>query len=264
MRSQFVAQLLLPIKIAIQEVEGDVVPISVVPRVWQVLRFRLQRVADQMCNSSLLNSSEIAELMSCVDKRIEMNQKTVHSAAALLDPRFQSLDLGMSDESVAAAENLIITLARDQKIEQVHILDDLAQYRARQGPYCATARSHIWSHASSFQIDPCMWWCSYAMGRPLFKIATILLSLPCTTAAVERGNKAYSLQKTKKRNRLTDERSATLTSISFNLTLNTDTTEPGTGGHRKVKLYHALMMPTSADDNASKARLIYDYFNILV
>lgn len=35
------AQLLLPFKNAIQEVEGDVVPISVVPRVRQVLRFRL-------------------------------------------------------------------------------------------------------------------------------------------------------------------------------------------------------------------------------
>lgn len=263
MRSQFVAQLLLPIKNAIQEVEGDVVPVSIVPRVWQVLRFRLQGVADQMYNSSLINSSEIAELMSCVDKRIEMNQKAVHCAAALLDPRFQGLDLGMSDECVAAAENLIITLAQNQQIEQVHILDDLAKYRARQGPYCATARSHIWSHASSFQLDPCMWWSSYAMGRPLFKVATILLSLPCTTAAVERGNKAYSLQKTKKRNRLTDERSATLTSISYNLTFNTDT-ESGTGRHRKAKLYHALMMPTSADDDASQARLIYDYSNKLL
>jgi hypothetical protein len=103
----------------------------------------------------------------------------------------------MGDESVAAAENLIITLDENQQIEQVHTLDDLAKYRVRQGPYCATARSHIWSHAeSSFQMDPCMWWSSYAMVRPLFKVATILLSVPCTTAAVERGNKAYLLQKT--------------------------------------------------------------------
>jgi hypothetical protein len=67
------------------------------------------------------------------------------------------------------------------------------------------------------------------MGSSLFKVATIRLSLPCTTAAVEGGNKAYSPQKTKKRYRLTDERSATLTNIFYNLTLNTDTNQPGTG-----------------------------------
>ena len=79
--------------------------------------------------------------MSCVDKRIEVNQKTVHSAATLLDRRFQGLDLEISDESVPAAENLIITLAQNQQIEQVYILDDLAKYRARQGPYCAVLYS---------------------------------------------------------------------------------------------------------------------------
>jgi hypothetical protein len=107
------------------------VPTSIAPRIWQVLRFRLKGVADQMCNNSLINASKIAELMTCVDERTEMNQKTIRSAAALLDPRFQGHDLGINDEStsVAAAENLIITLAQNQQTEQVYILDDLAKYK---------------------------------------------------------------------------------------------------------------------------------------
>jgi hypothetical protein len=200
LKSQYVAKLLLPIKNAIQEVEGDLVPISVVPRVWQVLKYQLKATADEMHKKSFITHQEIDNLMSFVNKRIQMNQLSVHCAAALLDPRFSGVDLGMSDADVAAAENVILTIAHNKGIQQVDILNDLAQYRARQDPYCAVTRAHMWEHASLLQTDPRMWWSSYITGRPLSKVATIMLSLPCSTAAVERGNKAYSLQKTKKRN----------------------------------------------------------------
>lgn len=251
LKSQYVSDLLLPIKNAIQEVEGDLVPISVVPRVWQVLQYRVKAKADEMCQKSFITHQETDNIMSFVHKRIQMNRLAVHCAASLLDPRFSEIELGMSDADVAAAENIILTIAHNKGIQQVDILNDLAQYRARQDPYCAVNRAHIWEHASLLETNPCMWWSSYASGRPLCKVATILLSLPCSTAAVERGNKAYSLQKTKKRNRLSDDLSATLTSVAYNLVSNMNhmINEPGAAKLQRIK-HTALIMP-SAENNAS-------------
>jgi hypothetical protein len=48
-------------------------------------------------------------------------------------------------------------------------------------------------------------------------VAEILLSLNVVIAAVERSNKEFSIQKSKKRNRLTDERATKLTYIAYNL-----------------------------------------------
>ena len=226
--------------------EGDLVPLSIVPRVWQVLRHRLQAASEQIYDKSLMTRSETDSLMSFVDNRIKMNQLAVHCASAIVDPRFNGIDLEISDVDLAAAENVLITITHNKGIEQEDILNDLAQYRARRGPYCAVNRVHMWDHASSLQIDPCLWWSSYTSGRPLSKVASILLSLPCKTAAVERGNKAYSMQKTKRRNRLTDDRSAALTNVAYNLLSNkSQISEPGAAKQRQ-KTHTALLMPTSS------------------
>ena len=62
-----------------------------------------------------------------------------------------------------------------------------------------------------------MWWRGYASTRALLIIAIILLSMSATSAAVERTNKEFGLQKSKLRNRLTENRAADLTYISYNV-----------------------------------------------
>jgi len=60
--------------------------------------------------------------------------------------------------------------------------------------YSSESRAHMWQRASSLDLKPLSWWKSYAPSRPLGRIGKILLALSSSIAAVERTNKAYSLQ----------------------------------------------------------------------
>ncbi|XP_047132809.1 uncharacterized protein LOC124811392 [Hydra vulgaris] len=71
--------------------------------------------------------------------------------------------------------------------------------------------------AVDITIDPLHWWSAFCKGQPLQNIAFKLLSLPASSAAVERSNKEYALQKTKKRNRLSDALCATVTKVAYNI-----------------------------------------------
>ncbi|XP_065673498.1 uncharacterized protein LOC136090624 [Hydra vulgaris] len=74
----------------------------------------------------------------------------------------------------------------------------------------------IWE-AVDITIDPLHWWSAFCRGQPLQNIAFKLLSLPASSAVVERSNKEYALQKTKKRNRLANDLSATVTKVAYNI-----------------------------------------------
>jgi hypothetical protein len=192
------------------------VPISIIPRLWKVLRCRVTTAAQDLVNTSVISTEEMDQLLAFVDYREEFCLHPAHMAANIIDPRFMGGDL--TDEQVSCAESVILEIASRCGIADTDCLDDLSNFRTRQGLiYSADTRSHIWKHASSFDLKPLTWWSSYAPNRPLRKIANILLVLPATIAAVERTNKVFSQQKNKHRNRLSDSRSTDLTMVAYNL-----------------------------------------------
>lgn len=243
-RSKLVAQLLGPIKDAIAEVEGDVVPISIIPRLWSVLRCRVTKAAQDLVNTSVISTEEMDQLLTFVDYREEFCLHPAHMAANIIDPRFMGSDL--TDEQVSSAESVILEIASRCGILDTDCLDDLSNFRARHGLiYSAETRSHIWKHASSLDLKPLTWWSSYAPSRPLGRIAKILLVLPATIAAVERTNKAFSQQKTKHRNRLSDSRSTDLTMVAYNL--QSTARKEIADGESSKKLHNALVTPIMPD-----------------
>ena len=97
----------------------------------------------------------------------------------------------------------------------IDVVSDLMEYRSRSGNVFGVHRSYIWKTIMS--TDPVVWWKAYAATRKLSRVAAILLSLGASIAAVERTNKEFSVQKSQKRNRLTDERATKLTYVGYNL-----------------------------------------------
>lgn len=193
-QSRLVADLMEPIRDAIAEVEGDATAISVMPRLWNVLRSRVKKAAHKLFEKDFVSKDDMEQVLNFVDSREEFSMQPVHMAASILDPRFQGRDL--SDERVAMAETVILQVASKIGIADSDCLDDLADFRTRQGyVYSSKSRAHMWKHASSLDLMPLSWWKSYAPSRPLGRIGKILLALPSSIAAVERANKAYSLKK---------------------------------------------------------------------
>jgi len=65
--------------------------------------------------------------------------------------------------------------------------------------------------------SPVIWWQSFAACCPLSQLGVQLLSMPATTACLERMNKAYAIQKSKVRNRLVPERAAKVSMVAYNM-----------------------------------------------
>lgn len=77
------------------------------------------------------------------------------------------------------------------------------------------AKPFVWVAAKKTSV--CNWWKGICGNTQLSKIACRILSLPPTSAAVERSFSKHAFIHTSKRNRLTNERAFKLTYISNNL-----------------------------------------------
>ncbi|XP_056635681.1 uncharacterized protein LOC130444521 [Diorhabda sublineata] len=140
----------------------------------------------------------------------------VHLAANLLDPRYCGQNLS-KDDLMPAIEAIIEVAKNTPGINEVTVMTDIAEYKAKQKLW---SKDIIWKAAC--KISPTTWWKGYCSTRELSRVAVRILNIPPTAASCERNWKAFSNIKTKKRNRLTDERTAKLVSVSQNLHLLSD------------------------------------------
>jgi len=118
----------------------------------------------------------------------------------------------LTEVQTLSGENVIMDIANDLDI---NVVCDLMEFKSRSGNVFGEHRSYIWK--TNMSTDPVVWWKAYAATRKLSRVAAVLLSLGASIAAVERPNKEFSVQKSKKRNRLTDERATKLTYVAYNL-----------------------------------------------
>ncbi|XP_065662478.1 uncharacterized protein LOC136085054 [Hydra vulgaris] len=206
-------KLLKPIAIAIAAVEGDKLSLSIVAKTFSDLEKSFQ---DNILCSPILKSEENA-LMEIIAKRRKFHIRNIHLAANLVDPRYKGCHIS-GDEMIDAIETLHKLGKMVSSIKECDdkILGEIADYRSNEGLF---AKPFIW--ASVKHSSPVSWWkgicCSCA--PILSNIASKILLLPPTSAAVERSFSRQSWIHNQKRNRLTNDRASKLVFISHNLQL---------------------------------------------
>jgi len=96
-------------------------------------------------------------------------------------------------------------------VNVVQIRTNLADYRDKEGLW---GRKFIWEGVD--MMSPILWWRSLRGTSELVEVAIRILGAPVTSAATERTFSAFSWIHSKKRNRLTSQRAAKLTYLSYN------------------------------------------------
>jgi hypothetical protein len=99
-------------------------------------------------------------------------------------------------------------------LDEIAVTVDIAEYRNKENLW---SRDVIWRTAEN--MSPLTWWKGYCRTRHLSTVAMRILSIPATAAPCEWNWKTFSLIKTKKRNRLTNERMQKLVAVAQNLSL---------------------------------------------
>lgn len=95
----------------------------------------------------------------------------------------------------------------------VAVLEELAYYKSRTNFY---GRDLIWTSSSVGNISPLSWWQLFFPNTSLGKTAVKILSIPSTSASVERSFSTFSNIHTPKRNKLTTERAGKICFIAHN------------------------------------------------
>ena len=122
-------------------------------------------------------------------KRKEFCIHIVHKAAYMLHPRHHGLLL-CDDDRVAAiefickfTENLAFC---GLNVNEDKVQENLALFSAKEGFF---GKVFLWKNVE--KIRPTAWWKGFCSNQELSKIASKILSLPSTTAAVERSFSTY-------------------------------------------------------------------------
>lgn len=114
------------------------------------------------------------------------------------------------------------------KLDSIQLKTDLVNYREKAGQLWG--RKILWEGLEN--MSPLLWWRSLRGTSILVEVALRILSAPVTSAATERTFRSFSCIHSKKRNRLTSERAAKLTYLSYNWKL----LQGDQGTKRKKKL----------------------------
>ena len=86
---------------------------------------------------------------------------------------------------------------------KVDILLNLANYKTREEKFSSDI---LWESTFSPKFNPRTWWAGLLEGEPLSKIASTLLSIPPSSASIERIWSQFSAVHSKSRNRLKNAR----------------------------------------------------------
>ena len=137
----------------------------------------------------------------------------VHYAANLLDPNYKGMHL--TENEIVDAFEIIHNIAGNMPdIDESAIMGELADYRSNQKIF---SKSFIWK--AIHHTTPTAWGNGLCGSTSLSKLATGVLYLPPTSAAVERSFSKHANIHSLKRNKLTTDRAAKLVYIAHNLKL---------------------------------------------
>lgn len=192
-----------PITECIFELEGNDHYISKVFIIFKNIKSKLEFVLPSI---TMLSEEEKFEILVSVDLRASMCVKPIHMAAYMLDPREQGLELNQEQELLA----MEFIYNEGQRLN-LDVTPDLANYKAKE---CFWGKQFVWRFLGD--IEPVVWWKGICSSTQLSKVALRILTAPCTSAATERTFSAQANVHSIKRNRLTAERAAKITFVSYN------------------------------------------------
>lgn len=204
-----IVKLLKPVTDAITKLETDS---PILCEVTSTLK-TIESLLEETVHQSPLNLQEEIDLMTIFKQRKEFCFHPVQHSACMLDPKQKGSML--TEEETSVAVQTISDIAETMTdVDTGEVLGNLAEYRAGHKAWSSKA---IWNAANN--TSPVTWWKGFYGNSSLAKVAIRLLSMPATSAACERNFKSFSNIKTKKRNKLTSERTAKLVTIHYNLHL---------------------------------------------
>lgn len=157
----------------------------------------------------LVDNDAKKRILNAIEARKNNCLKPMHLAAYMLDPKSQGVEL-QEDEEIAAME-FIHGIGCQLNLD---VMVDLANYRAKEGLW---GKAFVWNNIEN--IDAVVWWKGICKARPLGQVALRCLTAPCTSAATERSFSKQGHIHNLKRNRLTADRAAKISYISYNWNL---------------------------------------------
>lgn len=134
-------------------------------------------------------------------------------AANLMDPKAQGSVLNASQ--LLDVISFVCDCAEHMQLNVSRVQENLADYRDKEGLW---ASKFLWEgfDNTNTEISPLLWWRTLRGTCKLADVAIRILGAPVTSAATERTFSTFAWIQSKKRNRLSSERAAKLTYISYN------------------------------------------------
>lgn len=160
--------------------------------------------------NDILGSTELNNLKEKIKDRRETALKPIHYAACILDPSNKGKAL-TSSENIDGCE-VIMKLAELIDTEtSSDVFLELSQYKSQEG---------LWNkqfiNDMATKLEPAAWWNNFFGQTKLGQIANKILTVPSTSAAVERSFSTFGNIHTTKRNKLTTDRAGKLSYVSHN------------------------------------------------
>jgi hypothetical protein len=152
-----------------------------------------------------LFEGNLPDLKTKFEERQTNALKPIHFAATILNPKNQGGQL-TDQENVDGCE-IIFNFGN----ESTDVLMQLSDYKTHKNLW---EKEFIWKMAAT--TEPVTWWQTLFAHTDLGKIAVKILTIPATSAAVERSFSTFSNIHSKKRNRLKTNTAGKLTYISHN------------------------------------------------
>lgn len=162
--------------------------------------------------SVFLDPEDKEILIASIIKREKINLQPIHFAAHLLDPRYCGNNM-LSDEEVSQATEFIREYCAINGIDEAKTLSNMAEFYTKSNFF--ESSKAIWAPAK--QLEPRLWWQTFALKQSIGMVAVKILSVPSSSAAAERSLCLFSRTHTKIRNRLKQPRVHKLISIRANI-----------------------------------------------
>jgi len=209
---EFFYSLMNPVAKWITKIESDTPQLSIVPIIFTELKKSFE---ETLKNNNILRYEEKHNIMEALDQRKEFCQSKIHKAANLLDPKYLGKLFDSNDHNEAIEFIYQLSKHMDNiEIDARKVISDFAFFKNKSGPFSKT-NEYLWVAAE--ETEALHWWTAFCNHTELSKIAIKILSLPATSAAVERTFSTYKDVHSSKRNRLLNERAAKLVFIKHNL-----------------------------------------------
>lgn len=199
--------LLKPVVNWITYLEGDYNTIHVVHSAF----LEIEKILEQFLPLTLSTTEADLIKQKFKDRRLSA-LKSIHLAACLLDPRSQGLIMS-AEEQIESCEAIYRIGQNMNSIDDQNVMVELGMYRSREGLW---GREFVWKAVENEKLSALLWWKTFYQNTELGKLAIRILSVPSTSASVERSFSTFSFIHDKKRHKLNTSRAGKLCYIAHN------------------------------------------------